>query len=269
LILDNDIGVNSYGDALPDTVGIDMGRMPAKGAATSTPFGSKDELQRVLVDLGVGESFDVAAIDRVYSRLGQIIGSCDQERNRLEVATVAKALSTAANHLSEISKIFSGLETGLRDMVEISVASEIADLLALDPTVGSLSKAHQILSAFQQEAARMAHVCTIAHAALPDQPGERGRRPIDWYDDFTALLLEIAERGGITPTLRKDRTTGLRSGWLLDAARALEAFLDWKIGDERLSSHVMRSPSLEACGKRLERSLKRLRKDKRQNSRPR
>jgi hypothetical protein len=232
----------------------------------STPFGSKDELQRALVDLGVGQAFDADAIETLYWRLGHIIGSCHQERNRLEVATVAKALSAMANHLSEISQTLSGVEPGLRDMVEISVAAEIAKRLVLDPAVGSLSKAHDILSAFQQEAARIAHVCRIAHAALPDQAGERGRRPIDWYDDFTALLLEIAESGGVTPTLRKDRATGHRSGWLLDAARALEAFLDWEIDGERLSSHVMRSPSLEACGKRLERSLKRLRSDKRQNS---
>jgi hypothetical protein len=248
---------------------IDMGRMPANGAATSTPFGSKEELQRALSDLGVGQAFDPAAIKNLYSRLGQIIGSCHQERNRLEVATVAKALLATANHSSEISKILSGLETGLHDIVEISTASEIGNHLALDPAVGSLSKAHDIMSVFQREAARMAQVCTIAHAALPNQPGERGRRPIDWYDGFTALLLEIADRAGVTPTLRKDRITGLRSGWLLDAAQALEAFLDRETDGERHSSHLMRSPSAEACGKRLERSRKRLREAERQNSRAR
>ena len=109
----------------------------------------------------------------------------------------------------------------------------------------------------------MAHVCMVAHAAVPDQPAERGRLPIDWYDEFTALLLEMADRGGVTPTLRKDRITGLRSGWLLDAAQAFEAFLDWEIDGERLPPYLMRSPSSEARGKRLERCLKRR---KRQNS---
>ena len=243
-----------------------MGRMPARGAAVSAPFGSKDQLQRALVDLGVGEAFDAAAIDRMYWRLGQIIGSCHQERNRLEVATVAKELQLMATRLNEISKILIGTETGIHDIVEISVTSEIANFLALDPSVGSLGKAHDIMSGFRQEAARMAHVCTIARAALPDQPGERGRRPIDWYDDYTALLLEIADGGGVTPTLSKDRKTGICSGWLLDAARALEVFLDWELDGKRVSPYLMRSPSLEACGKRLERSLKRLRNGNRQNS---
>lgn len=243
-----------------------MGRMPANGVAISAPFGSKDELLRVLIDLGVGHAFDAAAIDILYRRLGQIIGSCHQERDRLEAATVAKALLATANHLSEISKILSGLEIGLHDVIEISVAAEIAKYLALDPRVGSLSKAQEIMSAFQQEAARIAHVCMVARAALPDEPGERGRRPIDWYDDFTTLLLEIAGQGGVTPTLQRDRITKLRSGWLLEAAQALEVFLDWEIDGERLSSHLMRSPSVEARGRRLERSLKRLRDTQRQKS---
>ena len=38
---------------------------------------------------------------------------------------------------------------------------------------------------------------------------------LDWYDDFTELLLEMADRAGIVPTLRKDRKTSVRSGWLL------------------------------------------------------
>jgi hypothetical protein len=248
---------------------IDMGRMPVRGAAVSGPFGSKEQLQRVLVDLGVGAAFDAAAIDSVYWRLGQIIGSSHQERNRLEVATVAKELQLMATRLNEISKILIGTETGIHDIVDMSVASEIASILVLDPSVGSLSKAHDIMSEFRQEAARMAHVCTIAHAALPDQPGERGRRPIDWYDDFTALLLEIADRSGVIPTLFRARETGICSGWLLDAARALEVFLDWEINGKKVDPLVMRSPSLEACSKRLERSVKRLRNGKRQNSRAR
>ena len=49
--------------------------------------------------------------------------------------------------------------------------------------------------------------------------------------------------------------SGARGGWLLDAAQALETFLDPQ----------MRSPSAEACGKRLERSKTRLKQKHRQN----
>jgi len=80
---------------------------------------------------------------------------------------------------------------------------------------------------------------------------------LDWYDDFTALLLDIANMAGVKPTLRKDRSIGARSGWLFEAAQALESFL----------YPEMRSPSPEACGKRLERSQRRLRERERQKAR--
>lgn len=82
-----------------------MGRMPTNGSAISAPFGSKEDLQQALIDLGVGHAFDADAIDSVYWRLGQIIGSSHQERERLKVETVAKALLATANHSNELSKI--------------------------------------------------------------------------------------------------------------------------------------------------------------------
>jgi hypothetical protein len=125
----------------------------------------------------------------------------------------------------------------------------------MDPTIGS-QPAHELLISFRAEADRIAHVCLVAVADLPEALGERGRRAHEWYDTFTELLLQIAEKAGLEPTLRKDRITGARSGWLLGAAQAFETFLD----------PLMRSPSSEACGKRLERSLGRSPNAQRQKS---
>jgi hypothetical protein len=87
----------------------------------------------------------------------------------------------------------------------------------------------------------------VAYADLNQKALNEGRAPLRWYDEFTALLLKIAEKAGVDPSLGKDRITRTRTGWLFEAAQALEAFLD----------PYMRSPSAEACGKRLERSRKR------------
>jgi hypothetical protein len=95
----------------------------------------------------------------------------------------------------------------------------------------------------------------VAYADLNQKALNEGRAPMRWYDDFTALLLKLAEKVGVEPSLGKDRTTRARTGWLFEAAQALEAFLD----------PYMRSPSAEACGKRLERSKMRLAKAHRQN----
>jgi hypothetical protein len=228
-----------------------MARMPFTGASIATPSGSREELERTLRDLGVGGAFDAPNIEDLYSRLGFIIGRWSSERAAINVSIVAEELASAETKLNELSVLLSGTETGLRDIRDITIASEIAKILAVEPSVGSVNKAQELLSAFNREAARLAHVCSIAKANLPELSGRGGRPKLNshWYDDFTTLLLEIADKAGVTPSQQKDREDHTRSGSLLEAARALECFLP----------REMRSPSLEACGKRLERSETRLR----------
>jgi hypothetical protein len=231
-----------------------MSRLPTSGTAFATPLKSKAALKDVLAEIKVGEAFNARAVDDLYSKIGLIIGKWLSEQSRAEGSTVAKLLLSAAHNLSEISTLLGGHETGLRSNIEMAVTSEATKYLALDPTVGSQPKARDFVSEFQQDARRMAHVCLIAGTALHDQTGSRGRPALDWYAEFTALLLEIAATGRVKSTLRKDRITEARGGWLFEAAWALEPFL----------YSEMRSPSAEACGKRLERSRKALRKASRQ-----
>jgi hypothetical protein len=236
-----------------------MVRLSARGATVAAPYRNEGELHRILSDLRLSHRFDAPAIQNLYLELGSVIGQWMAEQQRLEVLPVAKALLSIAKNLSEVSALLGGLETGIRSELEITVASHTVEYLAIDPTVSSVDKAHELVSAFQRDAARMAHVCMVARAGLPDQPGERGRRALNWYDDFTALLLDVADTADVKPTLRKDRISGARSGWLFEAAQALESFL----------YPEMRSPSPEACWKRLERSRTRLRERERQKRRGR
>jgi hypothetical protein len=233
---------------------LDMARLPASGATIVFPLRDQADLHRVLSDLDVGHAFDANDVRELYWKLGEIIGQWMSEQQRLEVSPVAKALLSTAGNLSEVSLLLGGLEAGLHSDLDMAVASRIAEYLALDPAVGSLAKAQELISSFQQETARIAHVCMVAVADLPEQSEERGRRALDWYDNFASLLFDIADRAGVQPTLRKDRIAGARSGWLFKAAQAFETFL----------YPYMRSPSAEACGSRLDRSKRRLQRGARQ-----
>jgi hypothetical protein len=235
-----------------------MNRLPVSGSSIASPLRDEGELKRVLSDLRIDVS-SPSAIHEIYLSLASIIGQWMSEQQRLEVSSVAGSLLSTAKSLNEVVLTLGGFETGLHSDLEIAVASRITKYFALDPSVSSLAKAQEVISSFRQEAARIAHVCMVARADLPDRPGERGRRALNWYDDFTALLLEVAKEADLKPTFRKDRGTGARSGWLFESAQALESFL----------YPEMRSPSPEACGKRLERSLRRLRERERQKRRGR
>jgi hypothetical protein len=143
-------------------------------------------------------------------------------------------------------------ETGFRTHVEVETTSAAARALAHDQNIGSVAAAYEIIGTFRQEAERIGHACMAAYADLTQKDQSENHKRLGWYDDFTALLLEIAQKAGVKATVGKDRITGARTGWLFKAAKALELFLD----------PVMRSPTPEACGKRLERSRTALKRQK-------
>jgi hypothetical protein len=232
-----------------------MKRLPIRGASIATPRRGEGELKLALGELGVGSAFDDPAIHEMYLRTGKIHGAWLSEQEAAEVSPVSNALRSIATNLIEASKLLSGRETGLRTHVEIEATFQAARIMTLDPSVGSLEKAQALIIAFREEAARIGHACMVAYADLNRKAANEGRAPLLWYDDFTALLLDIADKAGVEPALGKDRVDRVRTGWLFKAAQALEPFLD----------PFMRSPSAEACGKRLERSKKRLARARRQN----
>ena len=157
--------------------------------------------------------------------------------------------------LKKVAKILSGHETGFRVIHDIQIVSQLAMMLALDPEVGSRGQADKLIASFRGDAAKLAHACIVAARDLKRPVGKSGRPQAEWHDEFTAFLLEVAQTAGVEPRLSKDRISGARAGWLLDAAQALESFLDPQ----------MRSPSAEACGKRLDRSKTHLKAKHRQN----
>jgi hypothetical protein len=232
-----------------------MARLPTRGSTVSTPLLGKVDLRRVLHELCPGADFSESDIQEFYRRLGRIIGQWSAEHSRLDIAPLVKTLTLLGSQLTGAAKTLSGHETGLHEIHDIEIVSQLTSILALDPEVGTRLQADKMIASFRNDAAKIAHACLVTAHDLDQQVGKSGRPPSEWYDDFTPMLLEIAKLAGVEPRLLKNRISGEREGWLVDAAWALEALLDPE----------MRSPTREACGKRLERSLKTIKQLHRQN----
>jgi hypothetical protein len=196
-----------------------------------------------------GRSFDDETLTQLYSDFGVVIGIWLSEWGQPKLLPIARRLASTARLLEQLAQGLAGLQTGIRQSEDIEFALLARQALSLNPLVGDLSRADEKLTSFQQQCSEMAQVFWVAFRTLKEERGKPGRKKLDWYDDFTALLLKLAKLANIEPNLNKDRITKARGGWLFEAAQALEYFL----------YPPMRSETPEACGKRLERSLGRLR----------
>jgi hypothetical protein len=221
----------------------------------ATPHLDQADLRDALAQLCSDRKFSESDINGFYGRLARIIGQWSAEDNRLDIAPLAQTFTSMGKELKKVAEILSGHETGLREIHDIAIVSQLAMILALDPEVGSRQQADKLIASFRGDAAKLADACLVAARDLKRTVGKSGRPLPEWHDEFTALLLAVADTAGVEPRSGKDGISGAWVGWLLDAAQALEAFLDPQ----------MRSPSAEACGKRLVRSKTRLRQKHRQN----
>jgi hypothetical protein len=233
-----------------------------RGATLASPYLSETasesaevEFRNRVLGLCPGHSFDDKKLSKLHLAFSGVVGNWLSEAGQPELLPIARRLASTARFLEQMAQGLAAVQTGMRQSEDIEFALLTRRALSLNPLVGDSGRADEKLTSFQQQCSEMAQVFWVALKLLDEQHGKRGRPKLVWYDDFTTVLLKLAKLANIKPNLNKNRETGARGGWLFEAAQELEFFL----------YPPMRSDTPEACGKRLERSLKRLRQNDRQN----
>jgi hypothetical protein len=227
-----------------------MTRLPLVGVRlSSTPEGTFENIERVLSDLKAREHYSESDIQLLHASLARVVGMWSAEQERIQVTTITSNLRSLGGNLLKAAAILQSHDTGIQRRDRLETLLQLEEYLALEPTVGTVEKARDLLASFAREAAKIGHASMIAGAGLAAQPGERGRPGHDWYDLFTSILFDVAARAKVKPALGRNGSTGDWTGWLLRAARSFETLLP---------AH-MRSQSIEACAKRLNRSKRRVR----------
>ncbi len=233
-----------------------MVRLPRTGYSVHAPVEIETTLDQVVADLGLAP-MPAEEKARIRSALSAVNGRGLDEcaaspkldpHSKLQVEDIIAALAAIARDLKTAEQALRGCENGLRQARDIEVAKNVREILAMNPEIGNIDKANEFLSDCNDRLSTISHACLVAAKGLKSIKGKAGRKPLDWHDDFTAILTSIAEQNGIRATITIDRESREAQGRFLDLAALFEGLL--------LPS--MRSPSRTALAKRLSRSITRL-----------
>jgi len=207
---------------------------------------------------------------KIRGDLGSVIGLGIQELThsptknpdgRLQIRDIQKTLRQTAKRLdklatgkldpmelSAVEQVIWGTQTGFRKGHDIAAAG--AMMKALISTVGE-DRAYDMVHEYRGHASEIAAACRKAVDDLGSIHGGEGGQPaIDWFGGFVAVLLFVAARDGIRPTVSFDWQKGKSRG----------RFLDLAAGFEKLLHLSMRSETKDALAQRLKRSLRRLKR---------
>lgn len=185
---------------------------------------------------------------KIRDRLGFALAKWEEPKTAVEVKEVVGALNSHARRLDKLTPLAAAARTGMARSDEIDVSAQLVQSLSQNPTIGSAGAAQSILSEFCDRARTIALACRAAAIQLGSTKGKSGNPRLDWYDEFTAVVVQICQQNNISPTLGIDRTSG----------EAKSRFAEVAVEFERLLLPKMRSPTMQAMARRLQRSLKRL-----------
>lgn len=224
-----------------------MPKLPRTGAGYQCLYEREFTLLEVTASLGL-KPLSKKAQRQIRERLGFAIATWEEPHPAIEIDDIVRLLKRHACSLDKVARLGAVAKGGRCRTEEIETAVRVAQALSEIPAVSSLGSAYDYLEDFCDRALVIASACLTAAKELQLTRGIAGRPPHHWYDEFTAILLDICKQNRIEPTAGLDRSSGKPVGGLYEVAAAFE----------RLLLPKMRSSTSQALIKRLQRSLERL-----------
>ena len=224
-----------------------MAKLPRTGVAYQCLDEREVTLAEIVASLGLKPRSKKAERE-IRDRLGFALAKWDEPYTALQIKDVAGSLNSHAKRLDGIAPLGTITRPGFAREQDIAVSGQLVQILASNPAMGSVEAAHEYLRNFCDRASMMASTCRAAARRLQSKQGQGGKSPYGWYDEFTAVLLDICRQNKIEPTVGIDRISGEPVGTLPKIASAFERLLPPK----------MRSRKPATMVKRLQRSLNRL-----------
>jgi hypothetical protein len=224
-----------------------MAKLPRTGVAYQCLDEREVTLAEIIASLRL-KPLSKKAQREIRDRLGFALATWDEPYTALQIKDVADALKAHAKRLDQIGPLGTITRPGFAREYDIAVGGQLIQILASIPAIGSVEAAHEYLRNFCARTNILASSCRAAAASLQSRKGQGGKSQYGWYDEFTAVLLDVCKQNKIEPTAGINRISGEPVGTLPRIASAFE----------RLLPPRMRSRKPATMVKRLQRSLGRL-----------
>jgi hypothetical protein len=184
-----------------------MAKLPRTGVAYQCLDEREVTLAEIVASLGLKPRSKKAERE-IRNRLGFALAKWDEPYTALQIKDVAGSLNSHAKRLDEIAPLGTITRPGFAREQDIAVSGQLVQILASNPAMGSVEAAHEYLRNFCDRASMMASTCRAAARSLQSKKGQGGKSPYGWYDEFTAVLLDICKQNKIEPTVGIDRISG-------------------------------------------------------------
>ena len=225
-----------------------MAKLPPTGVGYQFLDERGGSLSEIIASLGL-KPLKRAAERKIRGRLGFALALWEEPYTAIQINDVVRSLNLHAKHLDKVVSRGAMAREGFAQSDELAVSGQLVQALTSEPMIGTVDRAHAYLSEFCESAGVIASGCRAAASRLTAIKGRGGKSRYHWYDEFTAVLLDICKLNNIEPTVGLDRVSGKAVGTLSKIASAFEQLLLPK----------MRSRKPQTMVKRLQRSLERLR----------
>jgi hypothetical protein len=223
-----------------------MVKLPKSGISYQCLDERDATLIEIVASLGL-KPLSKRAVRKIRDRVGFALANWEPYTGT-KVHEVIGSLNSHAKSLEKLASVAAVAKGGLCRAEDIDVACQLARSLAEEATIDSSKAAYAYLADFGERATVIANASRSAATGLQPIKGKGGGSPYVWYDEFTAVLLDVCKKNKIEPEARIDRTSGEPVGGLAKVGS----------GFEKLLPPNMRSRTPSAMVKRLQRSLGRL-----------
>jgi hypothetical protein len=230
----------------------------SRSVIASAPV-DQEEFTNIIKALNTQVGLDLIANKEAYElfrdRIRVVAGRFWDEREAVDRKTVFDRLHKFTGHVQSIKAHLYPLREGLHETADTEVVNLLIQAVSL-AYAGQHPRPREQLEISLKVIEGLEDTCARALVLLSELPAKRGQPSFGWYDELVSLMVHIAQLIGIKVSTAGDRSED----------PYVTPFTVLMFEAERVLPEEAWSPTLAACARRIDRSLKRLKRSTRQNS---